>query len=148
MGHVDLDDLVLAEAARIEDGGRLRADATGVSAAAVIGDHSALGRAVRNLVDNAERHARTTITLTLAEVGGVARLGVADDGPGVPADEQDRIYERFARLDDARARDSGGTGLGLAITREIATAHGGSVRLEPSRDSGARFILELPLAPD
>jgi len=145
---VDLDDLVLAEAARLRSGGRLRVDASAVSAAAVVGDRSAIARAIGNLVDNAERHALSRVTLDLAEHATMARLVVADDGPGVPAAQRERIFERFGRADDARTRGGGGTGLGLAIAREIARAHGGDVALHAPYDGGARFVLELPLAPD
>jgi signal transduction histidine kinase len=67
-----------------------------------------------------------------------------DDGPGVPAADRLRIFERFVRLDDARAREDGGSGLGLAIVQATAVAHGGSIRVEDSDLGGARFILSLP----
>jgi signal transduction histidine kinase len=72
---------------------------------------------------------------------------VDDDGPGVPPADRERVFERFVRLDDSRARGDGGSGLGLAIARATAQAHGGSIRVEDSELGGARFVLSLPAAP-
>jgi signal transduction histidine kinase len=69
---------------------------------------------------------------------------VTDDGPGVPPDQAERIFERFARLDDARSSADGGTGLGLASAREIAERHGGTLTLDTAHRTGARFVLRLP----
>jgi signal transduction histidine kinase len=143
---VDLDDLVMREAASIRARGRVTVDMHGVSAAQVVGDPDHLARAVRNLVDNAQRHATSAITLALVEHGGVARLVVADDGPGIPTGQRGLIFERFARLDDARSRDAGGTGLGLAITREIIEAHGGTIVVGDADAGGAEFVVEIPLS--
>jgi signal transduction histidine kinase len=143
---VDLDDIVLRHVARLRADGRVRVDASDVSAAQVRGDAAALDRAVANLVDNAARHATTTVTLTLAEHDGAAVLGVGDDGPGIPVDRRDVVFERFARLDDARSRTTGGTGLGLAIAREVARHHGGDVTIDDEHADGARFVLRLPLS--
>ena len=74
-------------------------------------------------------------------------LTVSDDGDGIPPADRDRVFDRFVRLDDARARDTGGSGLGLAIVREIARAHGGSVQVEDAPDlGGARLSVTLPTA--
>jgi signal transduction histidine kinase len=83
------------------------------------------------------------VSVELGQDSGRARLVVSDDGPGIPASERERIFERFARLDDARSRATGGTGLGLAIVREIVERHGGSVSVD-GVDRGARFVVELP----
>jgi signal transduction histidine kinase len=139
---VDLDDLLLAEAARLRQRGTVTVDTTAVSAGRVVGDWSQLARLVRNLVDNAERHAASTVRLGLDVRSAKAILTVADDGAGVPASERERIFERFTRLDEARDRDSGGAGLGLAIVAEVARAHGGSARVEG--DTGAQFVVTLP----
>jgi signal transduction histidine kinase len=139
---VDLDDLVLRDVRRLRASGRVRLDISGVSAAQVIGDPDQLARAIRNLVDNAERHADSRITLALAEVEGTAVLTVDNDGPEIPAGARERIFERFGRLDGARDRDSGGAGLGLAITREIVERHGGTIAVS----DGARFVVRLPAA--
>jgi signal transduction histidine kinase len=72
-------------------------------------------------------------------------LQVRDDGPGIPAADRERVFERFTRLDQARARDTGGAGLGLAIGHEIATRHGGTLTVDDSPAGGARLILRLPI---
>jgi signal transduction histidine kinase len=144
--EVDVDDLALDEARRLRDATDLRIDTTGVAAGRVEGDRSLLARALRNLGDNAARHARTVIALTVTQSGGVVRVAVDDDGPGIPLAERTSVFERFIRLDDARARDTGGTGLGLAIVHEVATAHGGTVAAQESRLGGARIELVLPAA--
>jgi signal transduction histidine kinase len=144
---VDLDDIVLREALRIRTAGSVRVDITNVSAAQVPGNPDELRRVVRNLVDNAARHAGSTIAIALAEQLGHAVLTVADDGPGIPVADRERIFERFARLDEARTSHDGGTGLGLAIAREIIERHGGTIRVDPDHRPGTRFIVELPREP-
>jgi signal transduction histidine kinase len=141
---VDLDELVLREARRAREHDGLVVDVHGVSAGRVRGDPDRLRQVVRNLVDNAARHARSTVTLRLQAEAGSAVLTVADDGPGIPPAERERIFERFTRLDEARATDNGGYGLGLAITREIVAAHGGTVTAE-NPSVGARLVVRLPL---
>ncbi|WP_241983582.1 MULTISPECIES: cell wall metabolism sensor histidine kinase WalK [unclassified Cryobacterium] len=141
---VDLDDLMLAEARRLRDTMALSIDSTGVGAARVHGDQNLLGQVVRNLVDNAAQHASGRVSLSLGLVDGQALLTVEDDGHGVPPGERDRVFERFVRLDESRARASGGTGLGLAIVRESVQAHGGTVRIVDSALGGARFEVRLP----
>lgn len=144
---VDLDDLLLAEAARLRMRGSVRVDATGVSAGQVSGDPAQLARVVRNLVDNAARHAAGTVTLAVAEQDGRVLLSVTDDGPGVAVADRQRIFERFTRLDDARARDTGGYGLGLAIVQQVVYAHGGTVTIDDAPGGGARFLLDFPASP-
>ncbi|PSL03696.1 signal transduction histidine kinase [Haloactinopolyspora alba] len=104
-----------------------------------------LRRVLRNLVDNAVRHARQQVTVTVRAETGTVTVAVADDGPGVPEADRERIFERFTRLDDARGRDAGGTGLGLAIAREIVHAHGGTLTVDDAAP-GARFVVRLPAA--
>lgn len=145
-GVVDLDDLVIAEAQRVKVMGSTAVDGRGIGPARVLGDPRLLARAVRNLVDNAARHAASTIALTTAAGGGWAAAHVDDDGPGVPEHERERVFERFTRLDEARSRDAGGSGLGLAIVREIVHAHGGRVHVETGPLGGARFTILLPAA--
>ncbi|WP_246178745.1 sensor histidine kinase [Actinomadura decatromicini] len=106
-----------------------------------------LSRVLNNLLNNAERHARSAIEVLVARDGGQARLEVLDDGSGVPEDERERVFERFSRLPESRGRDPHGTGLGLPIAREIAEVYGGSLTIQDS-GSGARFVLTLPLAQD
>lgn len=144
---VDLDDLLLEEAERVRSTTALRVDLSGLSAGQVAGDAPQLRRLVRNLVDNAVRHAAATIHLSLATVDGVVVLVVEDDGAGVPVEQRERIFDRFVRLDDARDRDAGGSGLGLAIVRDIAHRHGGQVRVD-GEAAGARFEVRLPALAD
>ena len=115
-----------------------------MSAGQVAGDRPQLVRAVRNLADNAVRHAAMCVAFSLREVDGVVELSVSDDGMGVPPTERDTVFERFARLDEARSRDRGGTGLGLAIVRDIVTRHGGTIALGGAVGSGATFVVRLP----
>ena len=111
----------------------------------VRGDQAALAQVVRNLVDNAVRHARSRVAVIgVHEDERGVELVVEDDGPGVPEDQRERVFERFVRLDEARARDAGGSGLGLAIVQEIVRAHGGSVSVAAAASGGARFVVRLP----
>ena len=144
IGDVDLDDIIGGEAARLRslDSFTVRVNVHPVQ---VRGDATRLARAVRNLADNAARHARSTITLSCAAEHGHAVIAVADDGRGIPAPDRDRVFERFVRLDTGRARAAGGSGLGLAIVTEIVTAHGGTVTVTDAAEGGAKFVLRLPL---
>jgi len=125
----------------------LAAMALEAGAPAVSGSGSALAepdvvrRILRNLVDNATRHARDRVAVTVAD-GWVT---VDDDGQGIPVPDRGRVFERFTRLDDARARDAGGSGLGLAIARESARAADGDVVVEDSPWGGARLTVTLPV---
>jgi signal transduction histidine kinase len=123
-------------------------EGAGNATATVAGRSEQLARVVTNLVDNAARHARTRVTVTVARAAGPAgdrvRLTVDDDGPGIPATDRERVFERFTRLDDARARDEGGTGLGLAVVRSIAERHRGTVHIEAGPLGGARVVVDLP----
>jgi signal transduction histidine kinase len=141
---VDLDDIVLAEIRQQRAVSDVAIDATRVSAAHLEANAEQLTRAVRNLLTNAARHAATTVTVSLRERNESIELSVADDGPGIGAEHSDRIFERFARLDDARTRDEGGTGLGLAITKDIVDQHGGTIEYDATWTNGARFVLTLP----
>jgi signal transduction histidine kinase len=139
---VDLDEV--AEAERLRPAGRIvpRIEAAHVR---VIGDRGQLAQVVRNLVDNACRHARSTVVVSVRRSGEHAALDVADDGPGVPPEQRTRVFERFVRLDDARARADGGAGLGLAIVAEVVAAHGGTVDVVGSPLGGALFRVRLPI---
>jgi signal transduction histidine kinase len=143
LGPVDLDELALEEGSRVRGRGKVAVDLRRVGAARVRGDVDLLRRLVRNLVENAERHADTVVRLDVRHWGSTAEFAVADDGPGIPADRREWVFERFARLEDGRSRSSGGTGLGLAIAREIAQVHGGSVAVADSTE-GACFVVRLP----
>jgi signal transduction histidine kinase len=113
----------------------------------VSGDPDALARLLVNLLDNAVRHAASRVCVSVLRDGGWAVLTVTDDGPGIPPEDAERVFGRFARLDDARARTGeDGAGLGLAIVRSTAEAHGGTVSLGDARP-GLRAVVRLPLAP-
>lgn len=126
--------------------------------AEVHGDPAALARVVGNLLDNAVRHAETEVVASVSVVRDKAVVVVTDDGPGIPPADRDRVFDRFTRLDDGRARDEGGSGLGLAIVAELVAAHHGVVALTAAhhRDRnvggpggpGVRAEVRLPLLPD
>ncbi|WP_103542714.1 ATP-binding protein [Streptomyces sp. SM1] len=134
----------LAAMAREEAAGR-----TGVTVdaepAEVTGSRGQLGRVLANLLDNAGRHARERVTVSVRREGSWAVLAVADDGDGVAEADRERIFERFVRLDAARSRDDGGAGLGLAIARDVAVRHGGTLTAGAAPAGGALFELRLPL---
>lgn len=149
VGEVDLDDIVFEEAGRLRETSSLAVDTSAVSGGRVRGDASRLRRMVGNIVDNAARHARSRVVLSLAEQpGGSVLLRVDDDGAGIPVDDRERVFERFVRLDDGRSRDDGGSGLGLSIVAELAAAHGGAVVASESPIGGARIEIRLPAAVD
>ncbi|MFC4589577.1 sensor histidine kinase [Sphaerisporangium corydalis] len=140
---VDLAELVEAEVALRSDPLRIRLRLTrGVVADAV---RIQICRVLTNLLDNAQRHARRIVSVELGRTGRVAELAVSDDGEGIAEADRERIFERFTRLDAARALDRDGSGLGLAIAREIAQAHHGTLDAGPSPLGGARVTLRLPL---
>lgn len=104
-------------------------------------------RLITNLLDNAQRHTKQTVTVDVAIDGPNVRMVVDDDGPGIEESERERVFERFARLDEARGDRDGGTGLGLAICQQIATSHQGKVNIETSPTGGARIVVTLPSTP-
>lgn len=142
-GPVDLDDLALHEARRLRGIG-IRVDATGIGAGRVRGNEALLARAIRNLTENAARHADALVTIRLSADDEWVRLQVEDDGAGIPPEDRERVFDRFARLDEGRARDEGGSGLGLAIVREVALVHHGTVRIDEGGSGGALFTLMIP----
>jgi signal transduction histidine kinase len=113
--------------------------------AVVLGDRDGLVRVVRNLVENASRHAVAHVRVTVADGEQVA-LQVDDDGPGIPASERERVFDRFYRVDTPRSRAAGGAGLGLAIVHELVTSMGGTVVAEDSPAGGSRFSVRFPAA--
>lgn len=114
----------------------------------VTGDRMALREVLDNLLANVRTHtpAGTRAMVRVLARGGEAVLEVADEGPGLEAEDAARVFERFYRADPSRARDRGGTGLGLAVVAALVEAHGGRVELETSRGAGATFRVHLPLA--
>ena len=143
--EVDLDDVVLEETAALRARGMPLT--VSVEPVRLLGDARRLGRVVRNLLENAERHCVESVRVTVTHEGDEALLVVDNDGPPVAPEDRERIFGRFVRLDDSRTRDTGGTGLGLAIVAEIVRAHGGRVTAEVSPDGWCRFAVRLPVSP-
>ena len=151
---VDLIGLAAEECARVQAdldaqllppaGDNATGDTTTATELAVQGVSKLLRRALRNLLENARRHAAGDITVSLRRTGDWAVIKVCDHGPGVPPDLRERIFEPFYRLPGASERD-GGVGLGLALVKSIAVRHGGSVACEPHAAGGACFVIRLPL---
>jgi two-component system OmpR family sensor kinase len=114
----------------------------------VNGDAARLHQVFSNLVGNALAHTpeKTSVTVDLETDGDVVIVNVRDDGPGLPAADASRVFERFFRIDTGRSRNTGGTGLGLAIVKSIVDAHGGEVSVVSEAGSGACFTVKLPLA--
>ena len=147
--EADLADLVRETVERLQPKARtagvdLAVDGTSAASLRWACDPQLLEQALTNLVENALRHSGSpTVRVSCARMGSEARLVVADAGRGVPPDEAERIFERFHRVDSARAAETGGAGLGLAIVRRIARLHGGDVVCEPVVPHGARFVLRI-----
>ena len=144
---VDLRAVASEEARRSRPPGRARDEALDVrlsaeGSALVSGDAEALGRAVRILLDNAFRHGRPPVGITVANRSGRVHLEVRDAGPGLPKGSEERVFERFYRADPARSGE--GTGLGLSIARAIAQAHGGTIRASSAEGGGLAVTIDLP----
>lgn len=136
-----LDELVSTVVANYRDA-RVPVRFDGPEPVTVTGDREGLRRVLVNLLDNGVRYARSEVTVSVRVHRAGALLRVRDDGPGVPANKRERVFDRFYRLDTARSRELGGTGLGLPIVREIVNAHGGSVIL---RDNEPGLLVEVQL---
>ena len=144
--EIDLDDQVMMEVASSRLLGAIPIDTAGVSGGRVLADPDQMRRVVANLLDNAQRFARSRIFVRVQTIGPDVVLSVEDDGPGIPAAARERVFERFARVGEARNREEGGAGLGLAIVRETALAHGGSTEITDGSAGGAMVIVRLPAA--
>jgi signal transduction histidine kinase len=138
-----LDDLAEVEAARVrrEAGCTIHTD---ICPARLTGDPAAMSRMIRNLVDNAVRHANSHIAIEVSSRNGTAILSISDDGPGIAPAERTRVFERFVRLDSDRSRSAGGAGLGLAIVAEVVAAHGGTVTIDDRPGGGTKMIVTFP----
>ena len=148
---VDLDEIVIDEFHRLEELGLVAVRLGELQAGRTAGRRRDLARLLRNIGDNAVRHARSTVSVSLTTERGDAVITIANDGIPVPAEDRQRIFDRFTRLDPARARSAatgdGGSGLGLAIAREIASSHGGGITAaSPHGYEGAAFVVRLPVA--
>ncbi|HXY92052.1 MAG TPA: HAMP domain-containing sensor histidine kinase [Acidimicrobiia bacterium] len=143
--EVDLDEVVLDATVREH---RVLINTNRVSAGRVHGRREQLARVVRNLLDNADRHARTMVAVELHndDDSGAVELVVDDDGPGISPEDRERVFDRFTRLDDGRARDAGGLGLGLSMVKSIVEQHGGTVTIGDAPIGGARVAVRLPAA--
>lgn len=140
---VDLDDLVLEEVGAASIAG-VPIDVGGVSAAQVDGDPAQLRRVIRNVLDNAVRHAEHGVVVTTTAHPDDVLVTVTDDGTGVPPEQNERIFERFATIDDARTPGRRGAGLGLAIARSIVEAHGGTIAIDAAHSPGVRIVICVP----
>jgi signal transduction histidine kinase len=118
-----------------------------VSHARINADRRAIVGLVRNLLDNAVRHATSTVTVTLIPDNDHVDVIVDGDGPGIPVDQRERVFDRFTRLDDGRSHDAGGTGLGLAVAAAAAHAQGGDITAHDAPGGGARLHVVLPARP-
>ncbi len=146
---VDLEMVVLEEVSRLAARTPVVFDTSLVSPAPTQGNRQELSRLMRNVLENAARHARSRVKIELEARSAEIMIAVTDDGHGIPPDHEARIFERFARIEGARARSDGGTGLGLAIARAIAARHGGAISVDASPRAGAdlagaRFVIRLP----
>ncbi|HEY2558690.1 MAG TPA: ATP-binding protein [Caldimonas sp.] len=133
-----------------EEAARVGAHVDGASGIAVEGDERLLRRAIRNLLENAQRYGGGDVEVAVGRAdttlgAGMVALQVCDRGPGVPQEMRERIFEPFFRL-PGHAEQAGGVGLGLALVKQIASRHGGSVRCEARDGGGSRFVIELPAA--
>ncbi|MDH3425821.1 MAG: HAMP domain-containing histidine kinase [Acidimicrobiia bacterium] len=145
LSEVDLAGIVHQELARVRTD--LTVDTSGVTSAVAPLDSLRMAQAIRNLLDNALRHAATTVWLATDKGPNGIVVTVADDGPGIPSEDRSRVFGRFERLDTARSRGHGGTGLGLAVVDSIAKSHGGSVTIvDDDRYPGATFSMVIPAA--
>jgi len=142
--RVELDELLFAEASRLQQRDRVTVDASGIEPLVIQADQAQISRLVRNLVDNAERHAQSRVALAVHHHQGSIVIDVDDNGPGVPVVSRATVFDRFTRLDQSRQRATGGTGLGLAIVRDITDRHGGTVAVRDSPLGGAGFRITLP----
>ena len=146
---VDLDEVVLGEFHRLEALNTVAVRIVRLDAARTSGSRRDLSRMIRNIGDNAARHAGTEVSIALKVDGESAVITVSNDGPPIPAEDRQRVFDRFTRLDGARSRRNGegGSGLGLAIAQEIAVAHGGHISALSMRDVtvGVVFIVTIPL---
>jgi signal transduction histidine kinase len=138
---------VLLDVARRQAGARVGVTTGVLPDATVLGDRDALLRVFGNLVDNAVRHAASTVYIEANLRGSLVETLVSDDGAGVPEADRERVFGRFTRLDEARDRDAGGSGLGLALVRELVQQAGGTVVLESGGAGGLVARVSLPVAP-
>ncbi len=146
---VDINQLVTASGDRnriTAEGKEITLQTGGFARRPVHGDPELLGTAIRNLIENAIRYSpeKTKVGIGISEKDGQVKISVKDQGPGIPEDEQDRIFERFYRVDPARSRQTGGTGLGLSIVKHVVGQHNGEISLWSVLGEGSTFTMSLP----
>ncbi len=146
MEPIDLGQLVDDELGATTVPDNLVIDAQLQRGSVMMGDRTSLVRVTRNLIDNAIRHASEGVTVEVVKIGEDVRLSVADDGEGISLADRQRVFERFSRVDEARAQERGGAGLGLAIVREIVTAHKGVVGIDENHHRGTRVLVVFQAA--
>ncbi|MEX3611090.1 ATP-binding protein [Rothia sp. LK2588] len=150
---VDINELVAASIDRnriTAEGKNIELQCGGRAKHQVHGDPELLGTAIRNLIENAIRYSpeKTKVGIGVSERNGMVKISVKDQGPGIPEDEQDRIFERFYRVDPARSRQTGGTGLGLSIVKHVVSQHNGEISLWSVPGEGSTFTIALPTVDD
>lgn len=141
---VDLAELLRTLEASLPPGQPQLAIDCAPDAGTIEADPRLLGRALSNLLRNAQKYAAASIRMTARRDAGRVTIAVEDDGPGIPVDERERIFEPFYRLDRSRDRATGGFGLGLSIARKGVLLHGGTLQVETAPSGGARFVVVLP----
>ena len=148
---VDLEGIVHESVERnqvISEAKNITLEVDAPSGIVVYGDHEMLTMAVKNLIENAILYSEpgSSVGIGLRSIDGVAEIAVTDHGVGIAAEDQERIFERFYRVDPSRSRETGGTGLGLAIVKHVASNHRGEIKLFSQLGLGSTFTLRLPLA--
>lgn len=151
LAPVEVDDVVAEAVDRARTGAdakHVRLAAGGAAGVSVFGDHNLLVTAVRNLLDNAVAYSPegTQVAVGVKRRGDLVEIAVVDEGIGIDPADQERVFERFYRVDPARSRDTGGTGLGLSIVKHVAADHGGDVSVWSQPGRGSTFTLRLPVA--
>ena len=145
--QLDLCDLLYEEASALKARSSCEVDVSGVEPVVCTADHEALSHAVRNVLDNAARYARSRVAISCRNVenadGGFVEIVVSDDGPGIPEQDRERVFGRFVRLEEGRSRKSGSTGLGLSVVRTIAWQHGGDARFIDPELGGASIAIRI-----
>lgn len=145
---MDLSQLLTQVAGTLEEAARAQNIAIQLECkpVTVLGNAILLERALFNLMENAVKYNRPggTVTVRATRAGAYAQVEVCDEGPGIPPEFREQIFEPFFRVDKSRSRQLVGAGLGLSLVRAIAELHGGSVRAEAVQGGGSRFLLVLP----
>ena len=146
ISDVDLDDIVYRELSSLRPRTNITIKAN-IEPIKIQGDATRISQVVRNLLENAINHAHDQVLVTIQSDAGGCLIEVSDDGPGIPPEKREAVFERFVRLDEHRSRDAGGSGLGLAIVAEIVKQHGGAVSISDSPMGGAVFRVQLTSVP-